>query len=361
MKWKSNANDTNGAAPREACRFSVDVEIKDNGETAKTAPISILARSGGGIDHWYWGMCYHDMTGMQLHKPRITLDYNHEEEEVIGFANHFTTNDEGLRLGGALTPFSAEDRASEIIYKARAGVPYEASITFDGPLVIEDVQPGAVATVNGQLVNGPATIFRQWSLRGCAVCPYGYDRNTSSELALSDKSDSKVPFTFSRVEKMSATATEEAQAVESQGVQDTAEETAVEQAAVVESASVEEVASPEAAPVETQLADVPGKKFLDAFGDKGAMWFALGKSFDDCQRLYVSGLKAEKVALVAEVAKLRAQSIENRGEEKPVSFSAEASDEQNKRAAKLDELNGKLTPGLARFAASNPMPAKKTK
>jgi hypothetical protein len=39
------------------------------------------------------------------------------------------------------------------------------------------------AKVNGYTQPGPATIFRQWKLRGVAVCPYGYDKNTSTRLS----------------------------------------------------------------------------------------------------------------------------------------------------------------------------------
>lgn len=91
-------------------------------------------------------------------------------------------------LSGFLTPFTAEDRASEIIAKAKAGVPWQASIYFDpGTFVVEEVAEGKFASVNGQQLEGPLTIIRKWMLRGCAVCPYGMDPNTETKVQFSAK------------------------------------------------------------------------------------------------------------------------------------------------------------------------------
>jgi hypothetical protein len=100
------------AIPVAACRMACgEVEFRDNGPNAKSAPIKIKARSGGSIDHWYWGKVVHDLAGMRLHKPRLTVDYAHNESEVLGYLNHFDTESGDLIASGALTPWREDDRA----------------------------------------------------------------------------------------------------------------------------------------------------------------------------------------------------------------------------------------------------------
>src|SRR5207253_1789591 len=106
-------------------------------------------RSTQPVDHWYFGRIVHDLAGMSLSKQRLTIDYCHREDEVIGFANKFDTAG-GLVASGALTPFSDKDRASEVIFKSGEGVPYEASIFFDPvEMVLEYVPQGMAVPVNG--------------------------------------------------------------------------------------------------------------------------------------------------------------------------------------------------------------------
>ena len=119
--------------PANACTLAGGIiEVGDNGDTASTAPVRLLARSSQPIEHWYWGKVVHDMDGMTLHKDRLPIDYVHDPKEVIGYLNKFESTDDGMVTSGALTPWKESDRATEIITKMRAGVPYEASINFGG-------------------------------------------------------------------------------------------------------------------------------------------------------------------------------------------------------------------------------------
>jgi hypothetical protein len=117
--------------PAKACILSVgEFALGDNGETAKTAPLSMVARSGKPIEHWFWGRVVHDLSGMKLHKSRLAVDYCHDDKEIIGYLNKFDSTSGDLVTSGALIPFKDSDRATEIIHKMKAGVPYEASINF---------------------------------------------------------------------------------------------------------------------------------------------------------------------------------------------------------------------------------------
>lgn len=171
--------------PAAACTLVVgEFAIGDNGEDAKSAPVSLVARSGQPIEHWFWGRVVHDLAGMHMHKSRLPIDYVHDSKEILGYLNHFETESGDLVTSGALVPFKDSDRATEIMHKMRAGVPYEASINFGGDgIKVQEVGDGEVTEVNGYQFDGPGCIVREWPLRGVAVCPYGADMNTESAAA----------------------------------------------------------------------------------------------------------------------------------------------------------------------------------
>lgn len=50
-----------------------------------------------------------------------------------------------------------------------------------------------------------------------------------------------------------------------------------------------------------------GQKFLEAFGEKGGVWFAEGKTFEQAQKLYVADLKATNEAQQKQIKELTAQ------------------------------------------------------
>ena len=143
-------------------------------------PVRLVCRTSAPVESWFWGTCYHDLEGMKLSKERLPIDYIHDDSEVIGFLDKFSVENGELVATGELTPFRDDDRASEIIHKLKAGVPYEASINFSGETNVEEVAKNGSALVNGGEVTGPCLIFRKWTLRGVAVCPYGADGQTST-------------------------------------------------------------------------------------------------------------------------------------------------------------------------------------
>jgi len=168
--------------PSTACTLVVgEFELGSNGDGAKSAPVRLVARSGKPIEHWYWGRVVHDLAGMHLHKSRLAIDYVHDSKEVIGYLNKFDIESGDLVTSGALVPYKDNDRASEILHKMSAGVPYEASINFGGDgIKVQEIDEGQVAEVNGYTFEGPGVIVREWPLRGVAICPYGADANTDS-------------------------------------------------------------------------------------------------------------------------------------------------------------------------------------
>jgi hypothetical protein len=251
-------------------------------------------------------------------------------------------------------PFCENDRASEVIHKAGAGVPYEASIFFDpNEYVLEEVSPGAKVQVNGYELEGPAAVVRQWTLRGVAICPYGADRNTSTELGagptVSITLFQEGTYAVPKAPEHDATKlTDQGQAAGDQAAEQKPEEKPAEQAAEQKpEEQPEETPAVPAAQAQPAAALRTGKDFLAAFGDQGARWFVEGRTWDEAQALFAQQLQDRVKDLETKLAAV------NRGEVQPVSFSTspEATPEQAAVERRKSELQGKVSDNLATFAA----------
>lgn len=147
-------------------------------------PFSMVARSPNAIDHYYWGRIVHDLSGMILRKESVTVDWAHAFDEVIGFADQFSVTDAGLEVSGTLVSTQANDKADEVYRKGKAGVPYEASIDWDGPEVeLEWIPEDVTTSVNNQQFSGPGYVVRKWPLRAIAICRYGRDSGTNTQFS----------------------------------------------------------------------------------------------------------------------------------------------------------------------------------
>ena len=241
--------------PERACMFAGgEVTVKDAGENAKTAPVRVKARSGQPLEHWFWGRVVHDLTGMRMHKTRLALDYAHNDSEVIGYLNHFDASSGDLMASGAIIPFTAGDRAEEVLFKMKQGVPYEASIFFGGDgIKIEEVQEGECTQVNGYKFEGPGCVIREWPLRGVAVCPYGADQNTETMAMSAGKTYVAEQFKAKGIEEMKA----EQKAVEVKA----SDEVKPVEVAPVETEAVK-LAAPEVKPEEVKVEVASPEKLL---------------------------------------------------------------------------------------------------
>jgi hypothetical protein len=316
--------------PAGACLMSIGEFIAgDNGETAKSAPVRLKARSGQPIEHWYWGNVVHDLSGMKLAKGRLAIDYVHDPKEIIGYLNKFDATSGDLFAEGALVPFKDSDRATEIIHKMREGVPYEASINFGGDgIKVQELAEGEVTEVNGYRLEGPAAVIREWPLRGVAICPYGADQNTESATF----SESSKTYTATAVaapkpenhndnqEKSMSNeeavvqeeaATPSSEPIEELKTNETVEAAAEEGTSVLsveaQPAAEEPKVSPEEMSLE-QIADAidPRAEFArmkDEFGAEiAAEVFAAGGDYASAQKLAFERLKAANEDLKAQLA-----------------------------------------------------------
>lgn len=99
---------------------------------------------------------------------------------------------------------------------------------------------------------------------------------------------------------------------------------------------------------ETQAAAKTGQDFLEAFGDRGGVLFAQGKSFEEAQQIVLQETREENDRLKADNAKLKKSLGDLRGDE-PVSSGAEPTAAE---AAAL-RYSQNLGPNLGRLAAHN--------
>lgn len=281
---------------------------------AGNVPVQIVARTGGVADQLFWGRCVHDFAGMSA-PAVIPLDYMHDPCEIVGIGDRIDASNGVLNIGGQLIPFHDKDRASEIILRSKNKTPYQASILMGwNDYVSEDLPAGETTEVNGQTITGPVVIFRKWSLRGVAICPYGADAGTSIGL------DGEPPR-----EEMS-------------------DETPVDPPKEELAEETEETAAAEAKPVEEEtgkFATGPGAKFLAEFGDAGGVLFAKGLTIEQARVEFAASLKRQNAQLQADLAAAKGQLSAGTA---PVTFQAAT-------AATEAPAAQSLTPGLAKFAA----------
>ncbi|ADG67954.1 hypothetical protein Plim_2127 [Planctopirus limnophila DSM 3776] len=287
---------------------------------ADSVAVTVNARTGGVASHWYWDRCVHDFAGMTA-PPRITIDYCHNPGEVLGYADVFEPSDLMLVIKGMLTPFG-QDRAAEVLHKSALGVPYQASILMNlRKYRIEELGAGQSAQVNGQTVEGPVVIFREWELLGLAICPYGADTGTSVALEANGG-----------VTEDSAGLSNDEQATEP----------------AKDGLSDDEEPEDEEKP--------SGEFYMKTFGEThGAKYFAKGLSLTQAAAQFALDVGEENKQLQSKLDALRGLGVAGA---QPVSFSAPPAKEpeKDKLAAKAAEFADRLPPGLSRFAAGFQMP-----
>lgn len=298
-------------------------------------PVRMMARSGKPINHWYWGQIAHDMAGVK-HKDRVPIDHLHWRDEVLGYVDDINASNKGLECGGALVPFKEDDRASEIAEKGRRGVPYEASINFNGDgIVIEEVGPGATAQVNGMTFHGPGVIVREWPFRGVAITPYGADQNTKTEFSI-DGGDVVAVKLLSQKDNEMPETTAPTKELDNQAPngQAAGEETASETKELSTENGTTKTETPAAASGgEAELSEEGGDdrakftaeltRYVKAFGaENGAKWFSDGKTFAEALELH-GAEQAQQLAAKDETIKELNEKLSSldTGETEPAEFS----------------------------------------
>jgi hypothetical protein len=142
-------------------------------------PYEAIILSGEPIDQWY-GRFVVDLQTVKYHKPRLSVNYNHNPELIIGYGENFQVTPDGLKTTGKLV---AGTFADEIVKLAKQGVPFEASVEIDlGNAVEARVGADSTAVCNDRTYSGPISIYSQVPLLAYAVCQCGADKHTTLTL-----------------------------------------------------------------------------------------------------------------------------------------------------------------------------------
>lgn len=343
--------------------FAADPHVEGKPPRGK---ISMLARSGEPLYHWYWGNVIHDMAGF-VSPQRVPVDYCHDDTELLGALEKFTATNAGLMVSGEIVSFDGKDRAAEVLFRGSnegGAMPYQSSIFFVA-YSIEEVMNGVSVDVNGKKFTGPGIVIRKWSVRGVAVCPYGYDPNTSTQFA--DRLVGTVPLNFlSQSEhEMGVTnpssATPPTTPAAAQAAQLAASQQPAGGTAPADAASATELGkggTPDPEPENPRAkltADL--KRFTDRFGAiNGTKWFTEEKSFAEALELHIAEQDKQLAASRAETAAVQQKlSALNRGEVDPVSMT-----DGDRSTTEVKKLHASgLGENLSKFAAGITLPGKK--
>ena len=175
------------APPANAMRFTASEppEVTKGDENGKAVKVHLKARSKMACTHFWWGDFVHVFSTMSM-PPRIAIDDSHGQE--IGYGRPYLT-EYGLEIDATIIP-NAENTAhpaNRVIYNLSNGIPQQASIDFTGTFDLDFLAENQLAEVNGIQMHGPLTIFRNWSLRACAICKEGVDASSETTLLNQEK------------------------------------------------------------------------------------------------------------------------------------------------------------------------------
>jgi hypothetical protein len=213
----------------------------------------------------------------------------------------------------AANPSGLFTRGQEVAIEAERLAEYALGLSSERPAVEQfDVDPDRLSSF----------VARFLSARGLSINHLSEDRPTMS--------DTKTPESEKPAEKPAETKPVEAPAP------------AVDKPAEAPAAETK----PADKPAETQHS---GKDFLTAFGDKGGVWFAEGKTFAEAQTLYLASMRTELAARDERIAALEKRVGFNRGEETGLSHGAGGDKPSDAEQKKMIQRVGSA--GLARFAA----------
>ena len=179
--------------PRSAFSFVDSEGFAKANEEKDGKNAHILGYSGKIIKgHWYWGDLAIDVKGARFPKAIYPLLDSHHTDRKVGFTPKPDISKNSIlfeHVNYVKTPYSEEFQSL-----SKEGFPYEASIS-GRPLIVERLEEGATAEVNGFTMKGPGSIWRDWVYRETSVCVFGYDSNTKSK-AMADEGECEVSFTI---------------------------------------------------------------------------------------------------------------------------------------------------------------------
>jgi len=160
------------------CHAFAEFADDDKGNQ-KPVKLNMVGYSGGVIKgHWYWGDFAIDLSGMQFDQKRYAILENHDDNLKIAHMGKPLID--GFKLMAPEdTKFVDTPASQNFIQLSKEGFPYQSSISAK-PSIIERLEEGVVAEVNGYKFKGPGVIWRKCTFREMSVCVFGWDSKTSA-------------------------------------------------------------------------------------------------------------------------------------------------------------------------------------
>ena len=152
-----------------------------------TTRVRLTVLAADALERWGLGRFAFEFATTRPLRERLALDYDHDDGAVVGYAEGFESNDDGIFcdatiLGGPDAPA----RARELAFCLKNGVPFEVSPLVDfSTATMESVPDGATVRLNGREIAGPLDVARGATIRGVAICPHGTDPKTAALVELS--------------------------------------------------------------------------------------------------------------------------------------------------------------------------------
>jgi hypothetical protein len=144
-----------------------------------------VAYSGGIIPHHGWKNLVIDLTTVRFAASEtVPVLLEHNRECRVGVCT-LHVEDGSLKAKGKLL---SNEGATQLAADADAGFPWQMSVHAE-PDSVDIISAGAIANVNGMEITGPATVFRNTTIREVSFCVTGQDKDTSANVFNSLGSD----------------------------------------------------------------------------------------------------------------------------------------------------------------------------
>ncbi len=125
--------------------------------------------------HPFWGDLIFDVSSMRS-KPKIPILFNHDMEKIVGSGKLTFTNE--VKVTGTISNITEHGKYLYELIKGE-GFPMQESVYIE-PETIRNLQKNEKMTINGQEINGPATIFMGGKIKEVSLTPLGADSETST-------------------------------------------------------------------------------------------------------------------------------------------------------------------------------------
>ena len=176
---------------------------------------SMVALTGKPLSHWYFGTLAIDLAGVRM-KQRLPVLKDHNTEERLGYTTAMR-NEPGRGIVAEGRLLQRSPAAQQVLADSADGFPWQAS-TYLQASKMQRLAEGQSDQVNGYTVEGPATIFRESTLREVTFTALGVDDDTSATPLSANGADEEVAVLLTAETMSNQTPAEQALALNPDGI-----------------------------------------------------------------------------------------------------------------------------------------------